>query len=78
MVTLAHLRIRHETGARLIPLVLGLLTTTVTLVVFATTTLVDEPAAAIALGIIILLSIGLELWWTRVRPIPEPSGSIAA
>jgi hypothetical protein len=67
LVTLAHLRIRRETGARLVPLVLGLLTTTVTLVVFATTTLVDEPAAAAALGIIILLSIGLDLWWKHVR-----------
>jgi amino acid transporter len=73
LVTIAHLRIRRETGARLVPLVLGLLTTTVTLVVFATTTLVDEPAAAIALGIIILLSIGLDLWWKRVRPAARPS-----
>ena len=77
MVTLAHLRIRRETGARLVPLVIGLLTTTVTLVVFATTTLVDEPAAAVALGIIILLSIGLDLWWKRVRGArPAPGTTV--
>jgi amino acid transporter len=74
LVTLAHLRIRRETGARLVPLVLGLMTTTVTLVVFATTTLVNEPAATTALVVIILLSIGLDLWWKRARarrPIPD-------
>jgi len=74
LVTLAHLRIRRETGARLVPLVVGLLTTTVTLLVFATTTLVNEPAATTALAVIILTSIGLDLWWKRVRahrPSPD-------
>jgi amino acid transporter len=73
LVTLAHLRIRRETGARLIPLILGLLTTTVTLLVFATTTLVNEPAATTALAVIILLSIGLDLWWKRARGASGPS-----
>jgi amino acid transporter len=72
LVTLAHLRIRSETGAKLVPLVLGLLTTTVTLLVFATTTLVNEPAATTALAVIILLSIGLDLWWKRTRGAPRP------
>jgi amino acid transporter len=67
LVTIAHLRIRRETGALLVPLVLGLLTTTVTLVVFVTTTLADDPAAMVALGIILALSIGLDLWWKGVR-----------
>jgi amino acid transporter len=73
LVTLAHLRIRRETGARLVPLVLGLLTTTVTLLVFATTTLVNEPAATTALAVIILLSIGLDVWWKRARSARRPS-----
>jgi amino acid transporter len=72
LVTIAHLRIRRETGARLIPLLLGLLTTTVTLVVFATTTLVEEPAAAATLIVIILLSVVLDLWWKRVRSRRRP------
>jgi amino acid transporter len=67
LVTIAHLRIRRETGALLLPLILGLLTTTVTLVVFATTTLADDPAATTALGVILVLSIGLDLWWKRAR-----------
>ena len=76
LVTLAHLRIRRETGARLVPLVIGLLTTTVTLVVFATTTLVHEPAAMTALAVIVVLSIGLDLWWKRARGANGPSPEI--
>jgi amino acid transporter len=75
LVTAAHLRIRKETGARLVPLLLGLLTVVVTLVVFATTTLAEDPAATTALVVILLLSIGLDLWWKRVR---GPAGSSAA
>ena len=71
LVTIAHLRIRQETGAKLIPLLLGLLMTTVTLLVFATNTLVEEPAAATALVVIILLSVGLDLWWKGVRSRPR-------
>jgi amino acid transporter len=78
LVTLAHLRIRRETGARLVPLVLGLLTTTVTLLVFATTTLVNEPAATTALVVIILLSIGLDVWWKRARNVKRPGYDVVA
>jgi amino acid transporter len=67
LVTLAHLRIRRETGARLVPLIVGLLSTTVTLLVFATTTLAEEPAATTALIVIIVLSVALDLWWKAVR-----------
>ena len=76
LVTLAHLRIRRETGAKLVPLVIGLLTTTVTLVVFATTTLVHEPAAMTALAVIVLMSIGLDLWWKRARGAHGPSPDV--
>jgi amino acid transporter len=78
LVTMAHLRIRQETRAKLIPLLLGLLTTTVTLFVFATTTLVEEPAAAAALVVIILLSIGLDLWWKGVRNRPRSADATGA
>jgi L-asparagine transporter-like permease len=67
LVTIAHLRIRRETGARLVPLILGLLTSSVTLVVFATTTLAEDRAATIALVVIVLLSVGFDRWWKRSR-----------
>jgi hypothetical protein len=43
------------------------LSTLVTLLVFCTTTLVDEPATALALIVIIALSVGVDLIWKRVR-----------
>jgi lipopolysaccharide export LptBFGC system permease protein LptF len=67
LVSVAHLRIRGQTGARLVPLILALLATTVTLVVFAGTTLAEEPAATSALILVILVSIGIDLGWSRLR-----------
>ncbi|HEU4543345.1 MAG TPA: APC family permease [Jiangellaceae bacterium] len=67
LVTAGHLRLRSETGARASVLVLGVVTTVVVLVTFATTTLVDEPATAAALALVLLLSIALDVVWKRVR-----------
>jgi hypothetical protein len=67
LVTIAHLRIRRETGARLVMLLLALLTSSVTLIVFATTTLAEDRAATLALVVILLLSIGLDLLWKRTQ-----------
>ena len=67
LVTVGHLRIRHETGARAWLLVLANLTTVVVLVAFAATTLVEEPGTAVALVVILLLGIVLDLWWKHRR-----------
>ncbi len=67
LVTFGHLRIRHETGARTWVLVLAEVTTVVVLLSFALTTLVDEPATAVALVVILLLGVGLDLWWKSRR-----------
>jgi amino acid transporter len=66
-VTLGHLRIRRETGANPVVLLVGVLATTIALIVFATTTLAEEPAAVSALIVIVALSIGLDLWWKAAR-----------
>ena len=69
---------RRETGARTWLLVLGVVTTVIVLVTFAFTTLVDEPATAVALVAILLLSILLDLGWKRTRArtpsVPERRG----
>jgi hypothetical protein len=39
----------------------------VVLLTFAFTTLVDEPATAVALAIILLLSVALDLGWKHIR-----------
>jgi amino acid transporter len=67
LVTFGHLRIRHETGARTWVLVLAEVTTVVVLLSFALTTLVDEPATAVALVAILLLGVGLDLGWKSRR-----------
>ena len=66
LVTAGHLRVHQETGARPWLLVVAIVSTVVVLVTFAVTTLVDEPATAVALVAILLLSIVLDLGWKRV------------
>lgn len=78
LVTLGHLRVRHETGAPAWALVLADLATVVVLVAFATTTLVEEPATAVALVAILVLSVLLDLTWKSRRgaaPRPTPTAN---
>jgi amino acid transporter len=65
LVTAGHLRVRDETGAATGLLVLGVASTGIVLVTFATTTLVDEPATVVALGVIVGLSIAADALWKR-------------
>ena len=48
-------------------LVLAILSTVVVLVAFTFTTLVDEPATAVTLVVIVAGSIGIDLVWKRAR-----------
>ena len=73
LVTAAHFRVRDETGASALVLGVAITSTVVVLLTFAFTTLVDEPATAAALGVIVLLSVALDVGWKRVR-----DGRIAA
>jgi L-asparagine transporter-like permease len=67
LVTIAHVRVRHETGARLEILLLGILTTGGALLTFIFTTLKDEPASIWTLVGILVLSAVLEVGWKRTR-----------
>ena len=67
LVTAGHLRVHQETGARPWLLVVAIASTVVVLATFAVTTLVEEPATAVALVGILLLSILLDLGWKRSR-----------
>jgi amino acid transporter len=66
-VTVSHFRTYRETGASLIVLIVALIATVGTLVVFALTTLVKEPRTAIALLVIVAAAVTLDLVWKRVR-----------
>jgi amino acid transporter len=70
LVTVAHLRLRKETGARAWLLVLALVSTVGVLLTFVFTTLVHEPATAYTLLGILLLSVVLDFGWKRARTTP--------
>jgi hypothetical protein len=67
LVTAAHFRVRAETGASTLVLSVAITSTVVVLLTCVFTTLVDEPATAVTLAVILLLSVGLDLGWKRIR-----------
>jgi amino acid transporter len=67
LVTAGHIRVRHETGAKLWLLALGVLTTLVVLVSFVFNTLLNEPKTATTLAVILALSTVADLLWKRSR-----------
>jgi L-asparagine transporter-like permease len=83
MITLAHFRVRGTTGANLLILAVAVVSTLGTFLVFVTTTLVNEPATARALVVIVLLSVAADLVWSwtrtrRMRPVSQSGGTVRA
>jgi amino acid transporter len=77
LIAVAHLRVRDETGASAAVLVLAILSAVIVLVTFAFTTLVEEPATAVALVAILVLSVVLDLLWKRQRDRDMARGTTA-
>ena len=71
-VTIGHFRLYRTTGANLIVLVIALIATLGTLIVFCTTTLVNEPTTAIALLAIVALSVVIDVLWKSRRDARRP------
>ena len=67
LVTISHVRVRSQTGASLAVLLVALLLTLATLLSFATTTLVEEPATMWTLLALLVLAVVLDLVWKRIR-----------
>ena len=67
VVTLGHLRILDVTGARRSIVLLALAAVTITLATFIVTTLIHEPASMVTLVAILVLSIVLDVGWSRRR-----------
>ena len=67
-ITVAHLRIRSETGASLPILILALVAAGAVLLTFVFTTLIHEPASIVTLLAILALSVGLDYGWKRNNP----------
>jgi amino acid transporter len=73
LVTAAQFWVRGETGASTLMLGVAIMSTVVVLLTFAFTTLVEEPATAAALAVIVLLGVALDLGWKRARGGRVPS-----
>lgn len=67
LVTISHVRVRSQTGARLGVLVAALLLTLTTLISFTLDTLVEEPKTMLTLLGLLLLAILFDVIWKRVR-----------
>jgi amino acid transporter len=63
MITAAHVRIRSETGANLLILVLAIAAAGAVFVTFVFTTLIHEPASIVTLAGILVLSVALDYGW---------------
>ena len=68
LVTLGHLRIRGDTGARLSILILALVTAAIALFTFVFTTLIQEPASIATLVVILVISVVLDVAFSRPKP----------
>lgn len=67
MATVAHFRVRANTGASLTLLILAVLTCGIALVAFLISTVVNDPGSVVAMLVIIVLSVIMDLSWKRVR-----------
>ena len=67
LITAAHFRVRSETGASAAVLTLAIVAAGGVLLTFVFTTLIHEPASMVTLGVILVLSAGLDFGWKRVR-----------
>jgi amino acid transporter len=77
LISAGHLRIRRHTGALTWVLLLAVASTSVVLISFALTTLVDEPGTTVAIVVILLLSILLDVGWKRSRARQEQGAEVS-
>jgi amino acid transporter len=78
LITIGHVRVRHETGANVAVLAVAIVTTVTVMIAFVFTTLVDEPETAVTLAVITLGCIAVDaVWKSRARvggsPVPRAS-----
>jgi amino acid transporter len=76
LVSIGHLRVRRETGARIGVVLLAVVTTATVFAVFTSTTLAEEPATMATLVGVIVLSIVLDLTWKSIAHRREGGGHV--
>ncbi|HEY3831285.1 MAG TPA: APC family permease [Acidimicrobiia bacterium] len=67
LISYGHLRVRRETGGNVVVLAIAVATTLAVFVTFALTTLVNEPATAVAFAAILVLSVLFDVTWKHRR-----------
>ena len=75
LITVGHVRVRHETGANVAVLAVAIVSTVAVLVAFVFTTLVDEPATAVTLVVITLGCIVVDAVWKSRAPVRRSVGA---
>jgi amino acid transporter len=73
LITVGHVRVRHETGASVAVLAVAIVSTVAVLIAFVFTTLVDEPATAVTLAVITVGCIVADSVWKSRAPLGGPS-----
>jgi amino acid transporter len=71
-IAAGHIRLRKETGAKLVLLLLAVASTVVVLLTFIFTTLIHEPGTILALVAIVVMSAVIDVVWKRRRPPVSP------
>jgi amino acid transporter len=67
MCTVAHFRVRSETGARLSLLILAVTTAAIALIAFLIDLIINDPVSVVAMLVIVALAVILDFWWKRAR-----------
>jgi len=67
LITVAHLRVRAQTGANVVILATAIIAAGAVLLTFVFTTLIHEPASIATLLVILLLSAALDVGWKRKK-----------
>jgi amino acid transporter len=82
MCTVAHFRVRAETGARLSLLILAVTTAGIALIAFLLDLIINDPISVAAMLVIVILAVILDFAWKHVRgpraPATDPAHDIAA
>lgn len=80
IISIGHIRIRKETGANIVLLVLGGLTVVITLLSFFATTIKTSPTSLIAFGALVVLAVIADTIWRLVRDkreVLKPSSGLS-
>ena len=67
LISIGHLRVRSETGAKAWVLVLAVTATTVVFVTFAFSTLIHEPTTIVVIAVVVVASVAIDMRWKRSR-----------